>query len=74
MVIMEADTLHVPIIATDIIGTQWMRDYGGHIVEASQEGILEGLNDFMNGDVELLNIDYEQYNRDAVDEFYSLLK
>ena len=74
MVIMEADTLHVPIIATDIIGTQWMRDYGGHIVEASQEGILQGLNDFMNGDVELLNIDYEQYNRDAVDEFYSLLK
>ena len=73
MVIMEADTLNVPIVATDIVGTQWMKDYGGHIVEDSQEGILKGLNDFMNGDVGLLNIDYERYNKDAVDEFLSSL-
>ena len=73
MVIMEADTLKVPIIATDIVGTQWMRDYGGYIVETSEKGIYKGLNDFMDGKVDLLNIDYEEYNRKAIEEFYSVL-
>ena len=74
MVLMEADTLNVPVMATDVVGTQWIRDYGGHIVENSEEGILDGLYDFMNGKVKKLNIDYEEYNEDAVKDFYSILK
>ena len=70
---MEADTLNIPIIATDIVGTQWMKDYGGYIVEASQDGILKGLNDYMDGKVKPLNIDYEKYNKTAIDEYYSVL-
>ena len=73
MVIMEADTLNIPIIATDITGTQWMKDYDGYIVENSQQGILNGLNDYMDGKVGLLNIDYINYNKKAVEEFYSIL-
>ncbi|AMD17393.1 hypothetical protein TL18_04780 [Methanobrevibacter sp. YE315] len=74
IVIMEADSLDIPIVATDIVGTQWMKEYGGHIVEDSQQGILKGLNDFMNEKIDLLTIDAEEYNADAVNEFYSLFK
>lgn len=73
MVIMEADTLNIPIIATDIIGTQWMRDYDGYIVDNSQEGILQGMYDFMDGKVNTLGIDYEEYNKQAVQEFIDIL-
>ena len=74
MVIMEADTLNIPVIATDIVGSQWMKQYGGNIVENSEEGILKGMYDFMDGKVNnTLNIDYDKYNQDAVDEFLELL-
>jgi len=75
MVIMEADTLGVPIIATDISGTQWMKGYNGNIVDNSQEGILQGMHDFMQGNIhDSLGIDYEQYNKDAVNEFLEVMK
>lgn len=37
IVIMEADTLDIPVIATDVVGTQWLRDYNGNLVENSEE-------------------------------------
>ena len=73
MVLMEADILNVPVIATDIVGTQWVGEYGGHVVENSEEGIMNGLYDFMNGNIKRLNIDYEEYNANALKEFYSIL-
>lgn len=73
MVLMEADTFHIPVLVTDVTGTQWTRDYGGTIVENSEEGILNGLYDFMNGKEERLDIDFEEYNKNAVEEFYSVL-
>ena len=69
MVIMEADAFDIPIIATDITGTQWTKDFGGYIVENSEEGILKGMHDYAQGKVNALGIDYEEYNRNAVDEF-----
>jgi CDP-glycerol glycerophosphotransferase len=73
MVIIEADTFNIPVIATDIVGTQWMKEYGGYMVESSEEGILNGLYDFMEGKVKPLGLDYEKYNEEAIEEFYSLL-
>ena len=73
MVIMEADTLNIPVVATDIVGTQWMKDYNGYIIENSQEGILRGMYDFMEGKVNTLGIDYEEYNKKAIEEFTELL-
>lgn len=72
MVTMEAEALKVPIIETDIKGAQLLRDYNGHIIENSEEGILKGMHDFMDGKVSAMNIDFEQYNKKAVDEFYSI--
>jgi len=73
MVIMEADAFDIPVIATDINGTQWMRDYGGYIVENSEEGILQGMHDFSQGKVNPLGIDYEEYNRKAIEEFLEII-
>ena len=74
MVIMEADTLSVPVIATDVVGMQWVREYNGYLVENSDEGILQGMHDFMNGKVSTLGIDFEKYNQELIDDFYSLLQ
>ena len=73
IVILEADTLGVPVIATDIYGTQWVKDYGGHLVDNSQEGILKGMYEFMDGNVSTMDMDYEEFNRNAVNEFYSII-
>ena len=73
MVLMEADTFNIPVMATDITGTQWMKDYNGHVVENSDEGILQGLYDFAEGKVKPLGIDYEEYNKNAVEEFNSVM-
>ncbi len=74
MVLMEAEALDVPIIATDIGGVQMLREYNGHIVENSEDGILQGMHDYMDGNVHTMGIDFEDYNRKALDEFYSILR
>jgi CDP-glycerol glycerophosphotransferase len=74
IVIMEADTLNVPVIATDVVGTQWLKDYGGNLVENSQEGILNGMHEYMKGNVHTLNIDYEEFNKEIIANFYDLLE
>ncbi|WP_304093798.1 glycosyltransferase [Methanobrevibacter ruminantium] len=74
MVLMEADSLNIPVIATDCDGIQWMKDYDGKIIENSEEGILNGLYDFMEGDVNHLDIDFEEYNKNAIEEFYSIFE
>ncbi len=74
IVIMEADTLGVPVISTDIVGTQWLRDYGGNLVENSQEGILDGMYEFMKGNIATLNIDYEEFNEKIISDFYSMVE
>lgn len=74
IVIMEADTLNVPVIATDVVGTQWLRDYGGNLVENSEEGILNGMFEFMKGNINTLDIDYKKFNEKIIGNFYSLLE
>ncbi len=74
MTIMEADTLKIPVIVSDIEGLQWIRDYDGYLCENSIEGILKAMHDFMDGKVKSqLNIDYDEYNNNAVEEFYEIL-
>lgn len=74
MVLMEAEALEVPVIATDICGMQMLREYNGHIVENSEEGILQGMHDYMDGKVHVMGVDFEEYNKKALNEFYSILK
>ena len=71
--IMEADCIDVPILATDIVGTQYLKKYGGYTVENSEEGILQGLYDFMDGKINPLKVNWEEYDEKAIEEFYSII-
>lgn len=73
IVLTEADTLKVPVISTDIVGTQWLRDYGGKLVKDSQDGILEGMYEFMDGKIQTLDIDYDDFNSKIVNDFCDLI-
>ena len=73
MVLMEADTLCIPMISTDIESARAMGDYAGVIVENSEEGILKGMKDFVSGNIACKNSDFEKYNEMALDEFLELI-
>ncbi len=76
VVLAEADILGKPSISTDIEGPRrFMQEYGGNLVENSTEGIIKGMQMCLNGTVKpRLNIDYEQYNKEAIEQFESLLQ
>ena len=74
LTMLEADTLGIPVISTDIAGPRSFLDkHGGYIVPCNADGIYEGMEAFMRGEVKAMNVDYEQYNKDAVAQFEELL-
>ena len=73
IVLMEADTLGIPIVSTDVVGVQWLKDYDGNIVENSEEGILKGMYQFSEDKLHTLNINYEKFNNEIINDFYQLL-
>lgn len=73
LVLLEADTLGIPVISTDIPGPRgFLTEHGGFMVPMSADGLYEGLKAFDEGKVKPMNVDYEAYNRKAVAEFESL--
>lgn len=73
LVLLEAATLGVPIVATDIPGSgDFLRRYDGYLVENSKEGLISGMEAYMRGEVKPLEISFEEYNRDIVDNFEHL--
>lgn len=75
LVLAEADILDVPCFSTEITGpTQFMKQYGGLLVENSTDGIEQGLRLCLEGKVpKKLTVDYEKYNEEAVTQFESLI-
>ena len=75
LVLVEADVLGVPCFSTDIVGPRrFMKKYGGLLVEDSEQGILSGMRLCMEGKIpEKLDIDYDQYNREAIEQFESVI-
>ncbi|SHO52354.1 CDP-glycerol glycerophosphotransferase family protein [Anaerocolumna xylanovorans] len=75
LTLLEADALGIPTMSTDIPGPQgFVRDHGGYLVEASEDGLEKGMIAFMKGVVKAMNVDYDKYNRKAVEQFDSLFK
>ena len=73
LVLLEAATLKVPIVATDIPGSgDFMRDYHGYLVENSEKGLLLGMEAFMRGEVKPLEISFEDYNQTIMENFGNL--
>lgn len=75
LVLAEADILGVRCFSTDITGPKlFMKQYGGMLVESSEQGILDGMKACLDGKVpEKLNINYERYNKEAVEQFEALI-
>ena len=74
LVIAEADILGKPVISTDIDGPRiFMKKYKGKLVEDSEEGIYKGIKLLLKNEVKVMNVNYEKYNREAVEQFYKLL-
>ncbi len=63
LVMLEADSLGVPVFSTDVHGpSNFLKEYGGYLVEDSTEGILQGMYDFADGKIKPMNIDYAKRN------------
>jgi CDP-glycerol glycerophosphotransferase len=74
LVIVEADILGVPAVSTDITGPRlFMQKNKGVLVENSPEGVKKGFEMLIDGQVSLLTANYEEYNKQAVEEFKKII-
>ena len=75
LVLLEADTLGIPVISTDIVGPSgFMKEHGGYLVTPDIEGIYQGMKAFDRGEVKPMHVDYEKYNRNAVQQFEEMFE
>ncbi len=75
LVLLEADTLGIPVISTDIVGPRgFLQEHGGYLVKPDEEGIYQGMKAFDRGDVKAMNVDFEKYNQRAVQQFEKLFE
>lgn len=75
LVLVEANILGKPVVSTDNVGSrEFMNKYHGILVENSEEGVYQGLELLLNDQVEVMNVDYEKYNQEAVEQFEKMLK
>lgn len=73
LVVLEADTLGIPVISTDVPGPRcFLKRYGGYLTSPDVGGIYEGMKAFEQGKVKVMNVDYEEYNRNSVRQFERL--
>ncbi len=75
LVLVEADILGLPCFSTDITGPRrFMQKYNGRLVADSDQGILEGMQECLQGKIpEKLTVDYDEYNREAIAQFEALI-
>lgn len=73
MVLLEAMTLHIPIIATDIPGSRSVIENSyGLLVDNSEQGLADGLRQFLAGQVRAGSFDATRYNQAALKSFFQL--
>lgn len=64
LVLLEADTLGVPVAACDAPGPRgFLREHGGLLVESSVEGLLDAMEQYCCGKVHVLHVNYEIMNQ-----------
>lgn len=75
MVLFEAMILKKPIIATDIVGNRGvLKDKYGMLVDNSVMGLSRGLSNFIGNRPCYEQFDIEQYQSNAINMFYNLIK
>ncbi|KMJ59028.1 CDP-glycerol:glycerophosphate glycerophosphotransferase [Bacillus sp. LL01] len=75
MVLLEAMTLGMKIIATDIVANRTVLEDGkyGLLVENSIDGLENGMKDLANDKIYNEEFDFENYNKIAIGSFYQRL-
>ncbi len=74
LVLAEADILDIPVISTNIDGPKkFMEKNNGVMVENSEEGIYNGMERLLKGEIKPMKVDYDKYNEEALKGYYSLL-
>ena len=75
LVMLEADTLGVPVMACDVSGPHgFLTEHGGILLENSTEGILRGMELYAEGKARTLCLDYHQMNRKSADKTEALIE
>lgn len=75
LVLVEANICNLPIISTNIDGPKkFMEKHGGTLVENSEEGIYKGMKSLLNDEIKVINVNYEDYNMFALNQFENLFK
>ena len=67
LVVPEADVLGIPAAACDVNGARsFLKQYGGTLLPDSEEGILQGMEMFMDGKIHPMNVDYDKRNQEIL--------
>ena len=67
LVVPEADILGVPAAACDINGARaFIRQYGGTLLPNSEDGLVQGMEMFVEGKIHTMHVDYEKRNHDIL--------
>lgn len=74
LVLMEADTLGVPVAACDVQGPRgFLQKYGGMLVENSADGLFHAMEEYHRGNMHPMNVDYEALNRETKEKCEALI-
>lgn len=72
MTLLEAMILEKPVISTDIIGSRSaLENRPGYLVDNSEQGLYLGMKDFIEGKLHFERFDYETYQTQALEMFYT---
>ena len=75
LTLLEADALGIPTMSTDVRGPQgFLREFNGCLVEKSEKGLKRGMVRYMKGEIKAMNVDYNAYNKRAINQFESLFE
>ena len=67
LVVPEADILGVPTAACDVNGARaFIRQYGGTLLPNSEDGLVQGMEMFVEGKIHTMHVDYEKRNQDIL--------
>ena len=77
MVLLEALTVGIDVLASNITANEYVLDYGkyGMLSCNDDESLTSSIEQFINGDTpKYSKFDAELYNKEGINQFYSLLK
>jgi CDP-glycerol glycerophosphotransferase (TagB/SpsB family)/glycosyltransferase involved in cell wall biosynthesis len=74
IVILEARVLGLPVVSTDFDVVRGALPEGtGLVVPRTEEGLTEGMLEYLRGNVPSPTFDYKAYNREAIQQFYEAI-